>query len=925
MRKILSRLAGWSFLLGVLVQPAAGAPPANNACASALPIAFGTTLGTTAEATPDGSAGCAPGGSPDVWFRYSGPRDGVIYVETSGSAVDAVLSVHSGCPDEPNSEIACNTDALGNAAVVGFEPSTAPSVFLRVSTPRGAGSFTLKVGRGGRIAGTVTNAATGDPLAGVAVIALGSDGLPHSSAASSATGTYRTDELRPGLYTAIARNDQGFIDQAYDQQPCPTSCTPTQIAVHVATTTGNIDFPLEVGGRIRGTVSDRATDDPIPETLIRVTGGDPEAPSRAETVTDAAGTYEIKGLVAGTYHAVAESQQFADQLYQDLPCPRAECDVSVGTEVPVAAGETTADIDFQLDRLGQIAGTVNAAAGGQPVAGHGVDVWQETDDIAEIVAQVVSDPQGNYLVGGLTAGDYFVTAQFSPDFLGEAFAEAPCLVVIPGIPVNCYPDSATATAVPVQLDVVTPDIDFTLETMGQVSGRVTDHASGLGIAGARVLLWNGGRFDPVASVLTDAEGRYAVAAFPGRYYVSVASDAHLNEVHDNLPCVGVGCFRPYFGTPVQVDGPVTIDFALDFGGSIAGKVTDFAGKPIPGVRVELYILNSGDPVISAETDFFGRFHVAGLAAGNYFAVARPASGYEPAVYSGLPCPPDGCIPSRGTPIAVTLGQAMSGIDFALPRINPAAGPLILQGGRFRVDIQWEDFEHRQGPGHGVQLSNATGYFWFFNSTNTEVVVKVLNACSLPAFHRFWVFASGLTNVATTMTVTDTWTGAQQIYENPLGQAFQPIQDTRAFATCDAPRPAAPAVVKSTTQLAALGENSQVGCATGMCLQQGRFQVEAEWRTPDGRRGRGHPVLLTHEAGYFWFFSRENVEVVVKVLNACDLEPFHRFWVFAAGLTNVEVLLKVTDTVSGEIREYRNAQGTPFQPVQDLRSFATCDG
>ena len=32
---------------------------------------------------------------------------------------------------------------------------------------------------------------------------------------------------------------------------------------------------------------------------------------------------------------------------------------------------------------------------------------------------------------------------------------------------------------------------------------------------------------------------------------------------------------------------------------------------------------------------------------------------------------------------------------------------------------------RSGDGQGVQLSNDTGYFWFFADTNVELMVKVL--------------------------------------------------------------------------------------------------------------------------------------------------------------------------------------------------------
>ncbi len=48
--------------------------------------------------------------------------------------------------------------------------------------------------------------------------------------------------------------------------------------------------------------------------------------------------------------------------------------------------------------------------------------------------------------------------------------------------------------------------------------------------------------------------------------------------------------------------------------------------------------------------------------------------------------------------------------------------------------------------------------------NVEVVVKVLNGCS-PPFNHYWVFASGLTNVAVELTVTDTQTGEVVTYLN----------------------------------------------------------------------------------------------------------------------------------------------------------------
>lgn len=120
------------------------------------------------------------------------------------------------------------------------------------------------------------------------------------------------------------------------------------------------------------------------------------------------------------------------------------------------------------------------------------------------------------------------------------------------------------------------------------------------------------------------------------------------------------------------------------------------------------------------------------------------------------------------------------------------------------------------------------------------------------------------------------------------------------------------------------------CAPGaqtLCLTPdigttvGRFRVTATWRTPDGQTGAGQAIPLTTDTGYFWFFAPTNVEVVIKVLNACA--GFGRFWVFAGGLTNVKVDLTVEDTKTGARVVYSNPQGTPFKPIQDTSAFSTC--
>lgn len=109
--------------------------------------------------------------------------------------------------------------------------------------------------------------------------------------------------------------------------------------------------------------------------------------------------------------------------------------------------------------------------------------------------------------------------------------------------------------------------------------------------------------------------------------------------------------------------------------------------------------------------------------------------------------------------------------------------------------------------------------------------------------------------------------------------------------------------------------------TTLCLNNSRFAATTSWTTRDGQSGSGQAVALTGDAGYFTFFDPANVEVVVKVLNGCGVNS--RYWTFAAGLTDVSVILTVTDSQTGAVQIYANPQGVPFQPIQDTTAFAVC--
>ena len=104
----------------------------------------------------------------------------------------------------------------------------------------------------------------------------------------------------------------------------------------------------------------------------------------------------------------------------------------------------------------------------------------------------------------------------------------------------------------------------------------------------------------------------------------------------------------------------------------------------------------------------------------------------------------------------------------------------------------------------------------------------------------------------------------------------------------------------------------------LCLGEGgRFRVTADWRSAEGN-GLATTVGFTRDAGYLWFFSPENVEVTIKVLDACIFND--RFWVFSSGMTDVEVHVTVTDTHTGAVKTYNNPLGRTFATTLDTNAF-----
>ena len=128
--------------------------------------------------------------------------------------------------------------------------------------------------------------------------------------------------------------------------------------------------------------------------------------------------------------------------------------------------------------------------------------------------------------------------------------------------------------------------------------------------------------------------------------------------------------------------------------------------------------------------------------------------------------------------AMTWGGSYSGMDlWGVSIVNLEQPDLLLSNSRFKVEVDWRTLTGGTGKGIAVPLTSDSGYFWFFENTNVELMVKMLDGRSVNG--HFWLFWGALTDVQFTITVTDTQTGAVKQYFGTQGVQTSG-NDIRAF-------------------------------------------------------------------------------------------------------------------------------------------------
>jgi hypothetical protein len=112
-----------------------------------------------------------------------------------------------------------------------------------------------------------------------------------------------------------------------------------------------------------------------------------------------------------------------------------------------------------------------------------------------------------------------------------------------------------------------------------------------------------------------------------------------------------------------------------------------------------------------------------------------------------------------------------------------ANTACLLSGRFRVTATYKT---SSATGEGTVMdfggsraeSDESVFLWFFDPSNFEMGLKMLDACTLN--NHFWVYIGGLTDQGWTVNIVDSTTGASRTYSNALGHLSSSVADTSAL-------------------------------------------------------------------------------------------------------------------------------------------------
>jgi len=475
---------------------------------------------------------------------------------------------------------------------------------VSVSAPNTTTGIDAQLELGGSISGRVTDAATGLGVPGLGITL--SRGSSQTTPSAVSTATITADATGAYVVGGLASGDYLLTFSSADYLSSSTAAA-TKVTAPNAVTGQNI--ALVRGGGISGRVIDSSSGSGVYEVLVEAVNTVSHASAGSGT-SDYNGNYLITGLPSGSY-ALYYDGRYAGLSYGNgwfvegassddsaavrafASAPRALSVASTASVPDAVSWQTPAVVRSDLPPVSAVP---------VPVTG--------------IAPEPISNPIPIFLPLPGVRVSYPVPVMIISDPLSPS-----------GTISSAYP-VPEAAPVSVAAPAITSGVDFAINQLGAISGRVSDSASGSPLNWVFVTVYDSLTGAAVGGTFSNSDGSYTLGGLPsGSYRVrffdtSYANGGHLSSWYGSSDATTVTA-------EVSVLAPATssgIDARLAKGGEISGTVTVNSCPGPQGVYLRAYDASSGVLAgqIWLDTDNGDAFNIGGLPAGSYRLAVTPA-------------------------------------------------------------------------------------------------------------------------------------------------------------------------------------------------------------------------------------------------------------------------------------------------------------
>jgi len=398
---------------------------------------------------------------------------------------------------------------------------------VTVATGSPVTNLEVVVTPGSQLAGRIVDSEDGQPIAGAIVSATDDEGAFYDTQSGS-DGRYILSGLPSGML---------YVDVLAERFISPLT---QQVTLETGQTTP-LSFALSPGGTITGRITasggspvSGATVEAIPTT----------GTESREAVSGSDGTYEIPGLVAGTYKVVASATGYGSAVREDV----------VAWEKAVTSG-----VDIILASSGQITGAVTDTSTAKAI--EGVSVTIETPGVNDELSR--TDKDGKFALTGVPPGSHKL------HFTADGYVDEAVTVDI-GVGEN-------------------KNLTVALRLLGSVSGYVKDGA-GNAIPGVLVVL-----VTPLGielTVSTSSDGFFSFTGLPdGEYRIYITG---LDGLYIEGQSFALGATQNVFTITTTLHAAELDGRVLRSGGEGAGQTG-------------IFLVREGQIVGRTSTDDQGRY------------------------------------------------------------------------------------------------------------------------------------------------------------------------------------------------------------------------------------------------------------------------------------------------------------------------------